>query len=72
VTPEHEGTDGIEITTGNRPRDMDACLFSAVHQIPLGLAIPGVEHYTIMPLKVRRFDGQLSVFHPRPDRGRHS
>src|ERR1700693_4106980 len=41
---------------------MDACLFSTVDQIPVGLVVPGVEHHTVVQLEVRRLDRKLSAF----------
>src|SRR5258708_29894961 len=41
---------------------MDACLFSTVDQVPVGLVVPGVEHHTVVQLEVRRLDRKLSAF----------
>jgi hypothetical protein len=41
---------------------MDACFLSTVDQIPVGLAVPGVEHHTVVQLEVRRLDRKLSAF----------
>src|SRR4030088_2010897 len=41
---------------------MDASLFSAVDQIPVGLVVPGVEHHAVVQLEARRFDRKLSAF----------
>src|ERR1017187_891208 len=41
---------------------MDACFFSTVDQIPVGLAVPGIEHHTVVQLEVRRLDRRLSAF----------
>src|SRR6202011_2222020 len=41
---------------------MDACLLSAIDQVPVGLVVPGVEHHTVVQLQVRRLDRKLSAF----------
>src|SRR5476649_793588 len=41
---------------------MDARLFPAVDQVPIGLVVPGVEHHAVVQLKVRGLDGKLSAF----------
>src|SRR3984893_11635304 len=41
---------------------MDACLFSTVDQVPVGLVVPGVEHYTVVQPEIRRLDRKLSAF----------
>src|SRR5882762_5764508 len=41
---------------------MDACFFSTVDQVPVGLVVPGVEHHTVVQLQVRRLDRKLSAF----------
>ena len=62
MAPVHEGADRIEVATRYRPRDMDACLFSTVDQVPVSLVVPGVEDHTIVQLEVCRLDGSLSAF----------
>src|SRR6267142_5724279 len=42
---------------------MDACLLSAIDQLPVGLVVPGVEHHTVVQLEVRGLDRTLSAFH---------
>ena len=41
---------------------MDACLFSTVYEVPVGLVVPGVEHHTVVQLEVRRLNRKLSIF----------
>src|SRR6267378_3362382 len=61
MTPVHEGADRIEVVTRYRPRDMDACLFPTVDQVPVGLVVPGVEHHTVVQLEVRGLNWKLSA-----------
>src|SRR6267154_2995591 len=62
MTPVYEGTDGIEVVTRYRPRDMDARLFPTADQVPAGLIIPGIEHHAVVQFEVRRLNGNLSAF----------
>src|SRR6266852_7255595 len=41
---------------------MDACLFPTVDHVPVGLVVPGVEHYAVVQLEVRRLERKLSAF----------
>src|ERR1700719_3748074 len=41
---------------------MDVCLFSTVDQVPVGLVVPGVEHYTVVQPEIRRLDRKVSAF----------
>src|ERR1700733_6489094 len=62
MTPVHEGPDRIEDPTRYRSSDTDACLFSAVDEVPVGLVIPGIEHHTVVQLEVRGLERRLSAF----------